>query len=589
MVARVGAMGCRGHVRISFLIALALTALLPALGQAGEVESGWAAEVRELVEQLHRVSLDPDAAYRVEELYLRRDALRLELTHGMLVFLQPVVGQVTGAVFVGEGRILVMPPAQSERQQLARFTGSPILAEAFSSAYFRFTDATEAEWRAQIEAGRGSATQASDVLAQWNGLVQAFNPAHSLRVLVDLTSQQPKPYFSAVLTSRRLGQFEAFLDERREEEVLLGQAGWKQERPYYDIWCSFPREAPGRTSERTAHQVDAYRIETTIQHDHSLEGTAKVHFQAGTPGDRMVLFDLSRFLHVEEVTTEADEPLPFFQNEALEPEQLRALGSDQVLVVLPEPLARGRVYTLRLRYRGRVISELGNGVLYVGARGIWYPTLSPSGPALFEMEFRYPRALALVASGRHVADREEGPWRVSHWRSEVPIPMAGFNLGAYETHARVHQGVPLRVYANQQLEPALAQPLTQPPVVLPPEDPLSRRSTGLSRRPLPDLLLSLPPPLPPPRPAALMEEVAEEVAQALDFFIPRFGPFPYPQLNVSQIPGRFGQGYPGLLYLSTFTFLRGAEQTRLGLSERSREHFSGLVPIHETAHQWWGN
>jgi aminopeptidase N len=64
---------------------------------------------------------------------------------------------------------------------------------------------------------------------------------------------------------------------------------------------------------------------------------------------------------------------------------------------------------------------------------------------------------------------------------------------------------------------------------------------------------------------------------------------PYTDLNVSQIPGRVGQGYPGLLYLSTFSFLPEDDQIRLGLDEDIRQHFSRIMPAHETAHQWWGN
>ncbi|MFQ5817740.1 MAG: M1 family metallopeptidase [Terriglobia bacterium] len=566
------------------LLALALATALPAPAQA----TGEPSAARELVEELHRVALDPEAAYRVKELYLRRDALRVELTHGTLVFFQPVAGMVTGALFVGEGHILVMPPAESERRQLAKFTGSPILAESFSSVYFRFTDATEAEWRAQIQAGRGTPTHVPELIAEWEGVVQAFNPRHSVRILADLVSRNPQPYFYAGITSRRVGLFDALLDDRLEEEVLLGQTRWRNDRPYYDIWCSFARETRSESAKALAGQVASYRIQTTIQHDHSLAGTTEVRFRAGTAGDRVVVFELSRLLQVQEVSDGAGNPLPFFQNETLSPEQLRTWGSDHVVVVVPEPLLTERLQTLRFRYRGRVISDLGNGVLYVGARGIWYPSLDSPWPAPFKMEFRYPRALALVASGTRRGEVEEGDWRWSRWVSELPLSFAGFNLGAYESHQRVHNGIPISVHANQQLEPALARPLASPPSA--PTEPLRPPPgiPGRARPRIPELVLPPPSP-PPPRPAALIEQVGEEVGQALDFFVARFGPFPYPQLNVSQIPGRLGQGYPGLLYLSTFTFLRGEAQARLGLSERSREHFSGLVPAHETAHQWWGN
>jgi len=91
----------------------------------------------------------------VNHVYLRRDALRLHLQHGTLVFFEPVAGRITGAVFEGAGEALLVPPSREERHQLTKFTGSPILAESFSSAYLRFTDDTYTELHRQIGGGRG--------------------------------------------------------------------------------------------------------------------------------------------------------------------------------------------------------------------------------------------------------------------------------------------------------------------------------------------------------------------------------------------------------------------------------------------------
>ena len=568
---------------VSFLMGVLLSAAIPL---PAEVSSP-----RALVEQLHRVALDPGALYHVEELYLRRDALRLELTRGTLAFFQPVENSVSGAIFVGAGRILVMPSDANERRQLAKFTRAPILAEPFSSAYFRFTDATEAELRAQIRAGRGTPAHDSKLIQEWNGVVYSLNPTHSLRILADLVSHNPRPYFYAAITSPRLGAFDALVDSRLDEPIVLGQTQWQNEDRYYDLWCSFALrtkplpDVPAAKLPRGG--AESYHIQTTIHHDHSLEGVAGIRFRAPYAGDRLAVFELSRYLKVQEATDGQGQPLPFFQNETLGPEELRYRGSDSVMVVLPEPFLPDAIYTVRLRYRGQVISHLGNGVLYVGARGIWFPSLLPNRPAQFEMEFRYPRALELVASGVRMAAGEDGEWHWSHWVSEVPIPRAGFNLGAYESQERMLEGVRISVYANRQLEPALAQPLTKsitPPLQL---DRLRRHARKGPVVPPPEVFL-LPPPSP-PQPAALIRNVGDEVAQAVEFFGERFGPFPYRQLSVSQIPGYFGQGYPGLLYLSTLTFLPATEQTRLGLGERTRDLFSELVPAHETAHQWWGN
>ena len=95
--------------------------------------------------------------------------------------------------------------------------------------------------------------------------------------------------------------------------------------------------------------------------------------------------------------------------------------------------------------------------------------------------------------------------------------------------------------------------------------------------------------MPTPSPADALKSVAREVDASIRFYEQFSGPFPFHYLGVSQIPGTFGQGWPGLLYLSTFSFLPHEAQQRAGLNSAGQAAFSDLVPVHEVAHQWWGN
>jgi hypothetical protein len=92
-----------------------------------------------------------------------------------------------------------------------------------------------------------------------------------------------------------------------------------------------------------------------------------------------------------------------------------------------------------------------------------------------------------------------------------------------------------------------------------------------------------------PSPADGLKHLAREIDSSIHFYEGYAGPFPFKQLAVSQIPGSFGQGWPGLLYLSTYSFLPQIAQEKVGLSSEGQEHFNELVPFHEAAHQWWGN
>jgi len=57
---------------------------------------------------------------------------------------------------------------------------------------------------------------------------------------------------------------------------------------------------------------------------------------------------------------------------------------------------------------------------------------------------------------------------------------------------------------------------------------------------------------------------------------------------LTQMPGIESQGWPGLIFLSSFSFLTPEEKSRLHLSAVD-ETLIGQVVVHETAHQWWGD
>jgi aminopeptidase N len=101
-------------------------------------------------------------------------------------------------------------------------------------------------------------------------------------------------------------------------------------------------------------------------------------------------------------------------------------------------------------------------------------------------------------------------------------------------------------------------------------------------------VISLPPPAP-PDPAARMSDLAESIADAFEWMAGHFGPPPLNTLLVSPIPASFGQGFPGLLYLSTLSYLRDEERPESMRNTMNRAFFSEILAAHETAHQWWGN
>jgi Peptidase family M1 domain len=59
-------------------------------------------------------------------------------------------------------------------------------------------------------------------------------------------------------------------------------------------------------------------------------------------------------------------------------------------------------------------------------------------------------------------------------------------------------------------------------------------------------------------------------------------------LALTQLPGRESQGWPGLIFLSSYAFLTREEREQLHINA-ANALLSQLVPAHEAAHQWWGD
>src|SRR5215475_3204152 len=538
---------------------------------------------RELYTALNELKLDASAVYSLpssSRIELHRGDALLAFEEGRICLFSALDGRVTGAVFSGRGHILAAPRNPLEKQQLALFTGAPILDQNISSAYFRFTDDTADELKRQFQSAGIVAKDDLNFVTRWDALLPSFNVIHSLRILSEGLSENPRPYFYAGIEGLATGPFDFIFDQDRDEPMFLGQAHRTEGGTFYDVWVSY--RVPGVTPRNNPFRSVKYTLDTTIQQDTTLSGSAIVQLRAETGGERFLAFQLSRSLQLKSVSLENGQTLEYFQNEGKTAQQRESQGNDMLYVVLPTPPRQGEVIRLMFHYSGHVIRDSGNGVLFVGARESWYPHLGEAADfAMYEMTMHWPRRLRLAATGTKLDEKEEGDFRVGHWKTETPAAVAGFNLGEYAFASLASSHYSVDVYANRQLELALQQRLQ------PLGQEIATGVEGLRVSRLPGQQLQLPKTQ--ASPADALKRLAREIDSSIHFYEGFAGPFPFHQLAVSQIPGTFGQGWPGLLYLSTYSFLPAAAQEKAGLSASGQEHFSELVPFHEAAHQWWGN
>ena len=537
----------------------------------------------ELYDAIKALRVDPSNVYRIspaDHIQLRRGEAVLSFEEGAFTFFSPLDGQITGAVFSGRGHVLAVPRDPVEKQQMGRFLGAPVLDEEFINGYLRFTDDTAGELLRQLRAANLTPQTDTSMGAQWDAAVAQLNPSYSLRILAERLSAKPRPCFYAGLEGTVTGPFDVVLDEQRDEPFLLGQVHKGTDGSFYDVWTS--HRVPDIPAFPLAFHALRYSIETTIAPNNSMDAAASVRLRAVSGTERVLSFQLSRALTINSITGDQGSSLAFFQNEGLNLQERSARGNDYLNVVLPQAPRPDQEFTLQFHYRGNVIQNAGNGVLFVGARESWYPHLGDSAEfSDYDLLLRWPRKLRLVATGSKLEEHEEGDFRVGHWKAEKPISVAGFNLGEYASAAVAAEARSIEVFANRQLEEDLVKRLSARNMET---IDLSSRRFGAAATGRP---VAAPPPS--PSPADALKQLGKEIDSAIRFYETFSGPFPFHNLNVSQIPGTFGQGWPGLLYVSTYSFLPSEAQQRAGLSTAGQEHYTELVPYHEVAHQWWGN
>ncbi len=495
--------------------------------------------------QLRQVSLDPAQTYSVRDLRLTRGDIKIYLTEGLLSFVTPVAGRRVAAVFTtagveaGDAEILVLPPQPSERASLASFTKTPNLDEHFNSAIFLFSDDTAAELLSQIHQGelRPAPKLAAQLGPNVDPVLRNISAAIDVRLVQSLLDHHSaaEGFFYSVIGGRDLGAFDAIYQPDQFEPVSVGRSSVVDGREDFTLWASFrPRHDPPYVPPPP--RIGNYSIDTTIHPDLSMSVTARFDIAAEESDGRVIPLRLSERLKIASATVDS-QPVEVLQRSfVLLPELMRGIP---FLLITAAPLSPATRHHVEIRYEGSVIRQTGQDSYFVDERNAWFPYSEPTRSS-FDLTFRCPARLRLVSTGELVSDELIGDQRVVHRRTEVPEALAGFNLGDYHETTDTHGLYRVECYANQSAANGMA-------------------------------------------------DIPKETEDILDYYTRRWIKLPIHSVAVSPVPGYFGQGFPGLIYLSSISYIREEDRPAVLRNPLLDTFFSLLLLPHEVAHQWWGN
>jgi hypothetical protein len=543
----------------------------------------------ELARSIRDASLDPAECYRVRDLSFRKDDLRIYLTDGYLIFSKPVGGQLISAVFTtdvegGDGEVILLPPTRGERESLASYTHSPNLDEHIAAAVLIFTNGAGAALRDRIEKeslGKKVPEIGALMAEKWSPILANIREGFELRMVDDLLSPAPDAsgFLFCGVSGRERGNFDLLYDPRGREQLVASQLIERNGRPRYNIWTSFMAKGVRTGAAKRfepGFKLTHFSIDATLDANLHMKASTKIKLLIGPAPLRSFPFEISSAMKVTSARVDGA-PVEMLSRDSLRGRALRGSQDDGLLVVTPDALPAASEHEFEFEHEGDVITSAGNGVFFVGARSTWYPRSTPEF-STYDLTFHYPRKLTLVTAGDLVDDRTDGDTRVTRRRTDIPIRFAGFNLGEYERIVGNAPGFSVDIYGNRRLETAL-QPR---PTAMP--SPSVRPITSQQRK---DSMIQVP--AAPADPLARLHAVSTNVSSALEFYSGLFGAPALKTLTVAPIPGTFGQGFPGLIYLSTIAYLDPSSRPAAMRAENQQVFYSELMGAHEVAHQWWGN
>ncbi len=557
--------------------------------------SGWCAEAgtraADLGKSLLQAGLDSNQCYRIRDISFTQEDAQFFLTDGYLILGKPVAGRPLTAVFSadvegGDAEVLLLPPDTSERKSLGIHTGAPNLNEHFRTAVFFFSDATAENLVRDMTAKESrKAPEAGVLMAEkWTPVVKNLMDSFESRLMLDLLTPGAggHGFFAALISGNKLGNFDILRDDRIYEQMLAGQFVEKKGTSIWNIWTSFTarshRNEPAAVPEI---KVPAYRIEGTISDDLRLTVRVNMTVEVSAESSQVIPLDLSGQMRALSAKLDG-KPVEIYERESIRSGLVQVAGNELLLVVPDSPLSAGSKHELEIVVEGNgVVQTFAPGVYTVSSRGSWYPGRGLQFSS-FDTTFRYPAKLQLVTAGGVAEDRTEGSVRITRRVATANVRVLGVNLGDYVRKETSKDAITVEAFANKEVEASLR---SRPFAVLPrePQPAVRGRRSGGSGL---EAAIITPPT---PQPASALDRIGGDVADAAAWFASHFGPPPLRHLAVTPLPGRFGQGFPGMIYLSTLSYFEKDSRQLAQMNEANQFFFTDLMRTHEVAHQWWGN
>ena len=485
-------------------------------------------------------------------LVLKKDRTQITL-NGVLYLTGPIEGQVTGAVFIGEGKfVLDTPPSNFEKENIKRLVGDYVIESDFKTAVLRFTDDTAQEL-GQAQPGPAN-DRAQKLASELDARILRETGANiSARIATSILNSEKPGVFFANFDGGRRGRFSFLFDPQTRIPVAnfdinAGEKGlvfnYSNTLSSPEVWAAFYSLADyerGQVEYSDTHNlidVDNYDMEVDLR-DHkkmlrlvtqvsgkAIANIQAVGFQIGEELPDTPDWRLKKQMRLKSIKS-GNENLGFVQED----------WEGGFTVFLPDKLPAGSKLTWDLELEGDFMydAESVEDCHYLRDNSTWFPRHGYLDRATFALNYRHPKKLKIASGGARLSeepDPDDKDAVITKYRMGQPVPLISFALAPFKRHSEM-----IKWEKGGTSTPLEFNSLT-----------------GEAMAIKEDFILA-------------------ELNNTVRYFNALFGDYPYPSFGAAFHPFGYGQGFPSLLMIPA-------------TDNANKRTFQFIA--HETAHQWWG-
>lgn len=479
---------------------------------------------------------------------------------GTLYFTPPVEGEVSGAVFIGQGLFSAeLPPSEFEKDNARRLLGvkTDTVESDFSSAVFRFTDDSFNILGKSVSEGPATA-EAQKLASELDARILEETGANlSSRLTLSILNGETPGVFFANFDGGKRGRFSYVLDGQNRIptdffDINAGEKGLIFKYDSYlrgnDIWMAFPslqdyqQGVVSYSDTNDVVDIVHYNMDVDLRAPKSKMGLkAKVRMQAKKTAVRAIPFTIG-------------EDIGEYENKRLKKQmrvkavRLGATTLDTIqedweaglTVFLPETGIPDGPFELEFELEGDFLQQPDSNNFsecsYPRSNSSWYPRHGYLDRSTFDFTFTHPKKWKVASTGTRLSEEPataDKELTVTKYQMTYPIALATFALGPFERHADT-------IKWDNGDKPT----------------PLEFSSLGGDKLQLKeDFMLA-------------------ELNNSVRNFHFLFGKYPYDTFGAVFHPYGFGQGFATMLTIPD--------------TDRANKYTYSFI-AHETAHQWWGN